>query len=517
MKSRYLLIAFLFAGISLHAQTKTYEPDTIPHPEVSVTEHSAKIGAGTVDYTARAGTFVVTDNENKPWALMGFTSYTKGHNRDSKTTTSTSAGASIIDGTRPIVFAYNGGPGSASYPLHMGILGPRRVVVADTAFTANSPYEIVDNQYSILDVADLVMIDPMGTGLSLPMGKHEFKEFWGVDGDIQSLSAFIKQFLIQNGRLNSPKYLLGESYGTFRNAGVMNNLQEDGIAMNGVVMVSAVFNLTSLIFPNDYDLSYLVHFPTYAATAWYHNKLKTKPENFEAFLDEVRIFTRDEYSVALMKGDQLTKSEKDNMAQKLSDYSGLSKEYWLKADLRVKAGEYFAELLRDEGETVGRLDSRFTGINPDLLSQESYDDPFMASIVPPLSTAFLNYFYQELGVRKTLNYKPSASVIKGWTWNWDHDGNTSWGTRSSITTSHDLASALNHNPKTKMLIFNGYFDLGTPFYGVEYTIDHLDLRPEIKANISMKYFEAGHMMYVEKNSMKQFKDDLVAFINSTHN
>ncbi len=165
---------------------------------------------------------------------------------------------------------------------------------------------------------------------------------------------------------------------------------------------------------------------------------------------KVHVFTRDECSVALMNGDQLTKPEKDEMAQRLSDYSGLSKEYWLRADLRVNAGEYFAELLRDKGETVGRLDSRFTGINPDLLSQESYDDPCMASIVPPLSTAFLNYFYQKLGIRKTLNYKPSARVIDGWTWNWDHNGNTSWGTRSSITTSPDLASAMNHNPNTKV-------------------------------------------------------------------
>lgn len=470
-------------------------------PEVSITKQSVKIGGQTMELTVKAGTMELRDNQNEAIALFGFTSYTKKN----------------ASSTRPIIFAFNGGPGSSSFWLHMGVLGPKRIVVKDPEFTPGAPYTLENNEYSILDKADLVMIDPVGTGLSVPVGKAKFEDFWGVDQDISSISNFIRQYLIENGRLNSPKYLLGESYGTFRNAGIMAYLQDEGIAMNGVIMVSAVFDLFSLFFAPGNDMPYIVHFPTYAATAWYHNKVVDKGESLEAFLEEVRTFTEDEYAPALFKGDKLTKTEKAAIAKKLADYSGLSADYWIKADLRVKNGEYFAELLRDEGELVGRLDSRFRGTTLDGIAQNGMYDPQSKAISPAYITGFLDYFYNELKVNRKLHYQTSASGRKGFKWDWKHKGNMRWGTQAAVNTSDDMARTMIQNPNVKVLILNGYYDIATVFYGVEYTIDHLGLPPEIKENIIMKYYEAGHMMYTHQPSLEKFKKDVSEFIDMTSN
>jgi carboxypeptidase C (cathepsin A) len=477
--------------------------DTIPQAEVFTTMQSVNIDGKTFYLTAQAGTFEVRDEQNKPIALMGHTFYSKGDKRESTTR------------RRPIVFAYNGGPGSSSYWLHMGILGPRRIVVNDPDYTPAAPYQVVNNNFSILDVADLVMIDPVGTGLSVPVGKSEFKDFWGVDQDIRSLALFIRQFLIANDRMNSPKYLLGESYGTFRNAGLMNRLLKDGIALNGVVMVSAVFDLRTLLFPPDDDLPYVVHFPTYAATAWYHDMIPDKPEDIHVFLDEVRKFTEEEYTPALFRGDRLPPGEKEEMAAKLARYTGTGPEYWLKANLRVTNGEFFAEFLRDKGEIVGRLDSRFTGINQDLLSQDGDHDPQSSAISPAYTAGFLDYLHRELKVDKSLHYATSAYEREGFKWDWKHEGNDRWGTQAAINTGPDLAEAMSRDPNVKVLILNGIYDIATVFYGVEYSINHLGLTPQIKDNIIMKYYEAGHMMYTHPPSMMQFKRDVADFIRDT--
>ena len=249
-------------------------------------------------------------------ALFGYTSYIKEGAKNN----------------RPIVFAYNGGPGSSSFWLHMGVLGPRRIVVNDPEYTPAAPYQIVNNDYSILNIADLVMIDPVGTGLSVPIGAHEFDDFWGIDQDIRTISLFITQYLIEQNRMNSPKFLLGESYGTFRNAGIMDHMLNLGMAMNGVIMVSAVFDLITLIFPPDDDLPYIMHFPTYAASAWYHNQIPKKEPILEKFIDEIRNFTENSYAPALFKGDRISLKQKNSMADKLSQYTGLSKDYWFKSN-----------------------------------------------------------------------------------------------------------------------------------------------------------------------------------------
>ncbi|HMQ06637.1 MAG TPA: hypothetical protein PKC30_05010 [Saprospiraceae bacterium] len=465
-----------------------------------VSQGNVTIDGRNISYTARAGTLELRDDQNKPVAYFGFTSYMVNDGKDK---------------TRPILFAYNGGPGSSSFWLHMGILGPRRVVVNDPDFTPASPYSVESNPYSILDMADLVMMDPVGTGLSIPAGEKEFKDFWGVDQDIWSISLFIKQFLIQNGRMNSPKFLLGESYGTFRNAGVMENLLRWGVAMNGVIMVSAVFDLRTLIFPPGEDLSYIVHFPTYAATSWYHNKVKDKKENLEEFIDEVRNFTEVEYVPALFKGNRLSANEKQYMASRLASYTGIGDDFWMKANLRVTAGEYFQELMREEGKTVGRLDSRYLGVNQDLLNRTAEYDPQSLAISPAYISGFLDYFYGELGVDRKLHYQTSAGSRSGFRWDWSHTGNQRWNTQAAISTAEDMARAMTRDPNMKVLIMNGYYDLATVFYGVEYTLDHLKMPPEIRENIQMTYYEAGHMMYTHYPSLVQCKEDLKEFILKT--
>lgn len=492
MKIFLTLCLSLTLGLLMAQEAPLNQPDA----EVATSRQQVEIDGKTIQLIAISGTYKLRDEANNPLALFGYTSYMK-------------EGAKK---TRPIVFAFNGGPGSSSFWLHMGVLGPKRITVNDPDYTAAAPYQIVNNNYSILDIADLVMIDPVGTGLSVPLGAHTFDEFWGVDQDIRSISLFITQYLIEQGRMNSPKFLLGESYGTFRNAGIMDHMLNQGIAMNGVIMVSAVFDLRTLIFPPDDDIPYLMHFPTYAASAWYHNQIPDKEPNLEKFIDEIRSFTENSYAPALFKGDRISSEQKNTVAGQLAKYTGLSKEYWLKSNLKVAGSEYFAEALRSKGLVIGRLDSRYTGINQDLISQFGSHDPQSAAISPAYITGFLDYFHNTLGVRKDLQYTITAGRREGFEWDWYHKGNERWNTQAAINTAPDMARALSRDPNMKVLILNGYYDIATVFYGVEYTIDHLGLTPEIRDNIIMKYYEAGHMMYTHHPSLIKFKEDVGSFI-----
>ncbi len=492
------LIAILFFPLALFAQVKS---DTIPKGEVSTTSHSVKIDGKIITYKAVAGTMQLRNSEDQPIALHGFTAYIKDGTTDVK--------------TRPISFVFNGGPGSSSIWLHMGVIGPRRVVVNDPGFTPAAPYTLEDNGSSLLDVTDIVMMDPIGTGLSHAIGKAKNKDFWGVDQDIKGISQFIKQFVTEYDRWNSPKYLVGESYGTFRNAGVVDYLQESmGMAMNGVVMVSAVFDLRTLVFAQGDDISYVMNLPTYAATAWYHNKVPNKPASLEAYLNEARIFSKTEYTLALMEGDGLSGASREKILDRLAYFTGLSKAYLDKTNLRVSEPEFTEELLRAERKTVGRLDSRFTGINQDALSQFSQWDPQSSSISPGYTALFMDYYYNTLKVNKANSYHVSAYSRQGFDWDWKHAKNGG-GFPTPPNTGTDLAEAMSRNPHLKVLILNGLYDLATPFYGVEYSIDHMELEKEIKANIIMKYFEAGHMMYTHRPSLELFKKETADFILKT--
>ena len=501
MKKPILLFyVFLLFSLHLFAQEKPTDKP-IPEGEIFTSTQTVKINGTTHSLKTRAGTLQLRDENNEPIALHGFTAYFK-EDGPSK---------------RPIIFSFNGGPGSSSYWLHMGVMGPKRIVVNDPGYTKAAPYELVNNDYSILDVADVVMMDPIGTGLSMPIGKAEGKDFWGVDQDIRATSLFIIQFLKEYDRFQSPKYLLGESYGTFRNAGVMSYLLGKGIALNGVVMVSSVFDIRSLAFPVQESTSYLVHFPSYAATAWYHDKISNKNPNLESFVDEVRKFTEEEYLPALFKGGRLSDDERNGIAEKMEKYTGISKEIWKRNNLRMTASEFFNEVLREDGKTVGRLDSRFIGINPFSQNQNAITDPQSDAISPAYTTGFLDYLHRDLGVSKKLTYKTSAYASPGFKWDWSHQGNEGWGSMISINTAIDMADAMNKDPNVKVLLMNGYYDLATVFYGVEHSIDQMNLRPEIRQNIIMTYYEGGHMFYTHLPSLQKFKKDLADFIKDTTN
>ena len=500
MKNYFFIPVFAFFVVVSFAQEKPKEK-LLPKGEVFSSTQSVTIKGKTITLATETGTVQLRDENDKPIALFGFTYYKKtGSNKN-----------------RPVVFAFNGGPLSASFWLHFGILGPKRIEINDPSYTKPAPFKVVNNEFSLLDKADLVMIDPVGVGFSKPIGDSKWEDFWGVDQDIRSIGLFIEQFLIRSNAMNSPKYLLGESYGTFRNAGLVKHLQDKGITMNGVIMVSAVFELQHLLFGPGDDVSYLIHFPTYAATAWYYDKVKSKGESLESFLNTVRAFTQNEYAPALLKGDQMSMVEKDAIAQKLADFSGLGKAYWLKADLRVTNGEFFQELLRDKGLTVGRLDSRFSGISEDLLAQTAFTDPQSDAISPPYISAFKNYLYNDLNVRKDLTYTTSAGGRPNFKWDWNHGGNVIWNAQVAVSTLPDLTMAMKRNPNLKILILNGYYDIATVFYGVEHSINHMGLDTDLKKNIIMKYYEAGHMMYTHRPSMEKFKRDVDAFIDETKN
>ena len=499
MKFKFLIVAFLTINLSFAQQKEATIEEVDPKAQVFESKHSVTIDGKTINLNAKAGTMELKDENNKPIALFGFTAYFKEN----------------PEKNRPIIFAYNGGPGSSSYWLHMGIMGPKRIVVDDPNYNQPAPYQLVNNEFSILDVADVVMMDPVGTGLSIPIGESTGKDFWGVDQDIRSVSLFIMQFLKEHNRLNSPKYILGESYGTFRNAGVMNYLLGNGYGLNGVIMVSAVFDLRTLFFAPNEDMSYVVYLPAMAATSWYHNKVANKGKDLPSFVQEVREFTENDYMPALFKGNTLTIAERSRIAGKLQEYTGVSSEIWERADLKLMAGEYFQELLRKEGKTVGRLDSRYSGINKDPMSMDSFTDPQSDAISPAYTMGFLDYFHGALNVSKDLNYSTSAYSKEGFKWDWKHKGTDSWGADASVTTLPDMENALSKDPNVKILIMNGYYDLATVFYGVEHSIAHLNIPKSASDRIIMTYYEAGHMMYTDLPSAKLFREDLKNFIQDT--
>lgn len=501
-KKLFFHLLFIIIVNHLFSQSSPFElPDSLTQKAYkSVTRHTVKIGGASVSYTATAGTLVLKNEKDSVVAIFGYTAYTReGYPDASK---------------RPVMFAYNGGPGSSSMWLHMGALGPRRVVVNDPSNNPPPPYSIVDNEYSLIDITDLVMIDPIGTGLSHAVNKASSKDFWGVDEDIKSVSQFIKQYVTDNSRWNSPKFLLGESYGTFRSAGVANYLQNEmGMAMNGVVLVSVVLDLRTLTFQSGDDISYVLHLPSYAATAWYHNKLANKTAMLEPFLTEVRNYAVGDYAAALAKGASLSDAEKANVVAKLSAYTGLSKDYLMKGNLRINEPQFTEELLRDSSLTVGRLDARYKGINQDLLGEFAYIDPQSDQISPAFIAAFSNYYYDELKVNKALNYHTSAYSASGFSWNWSRGG-AGTSDPSTPNTATDLAGAMSKNPNLKILVLNGYYDLATPFFATEYTFNHMGLEKKVQANISMKYYEAGHMMYINPKVIPQFKKDIADFVGS---
>lgn len=476
-----------------------------PRPEQSVTQHRIVIGGAAIDYTATAGTLIVRNEKDEPRASIGYFAYIRKDVAD--------------PGRRPITFAYNGGPGSSSIWLHMGALGPRRVVTADATVTPPPPYTVVDNVYSILDRTDLVMIDPVGTGYSKAVGEAKDEDFWSVDADIASVSQFIEQYITDSGRWNSPKFLLGESYGTTRSAGVVDYLQtNESMAFNGVILVSMATDLDaildSLLEGARYQqLSFPLYLPSYAAVAWYHGALPDRPAELAPFLDEVRAFALGDYEHALTLGNNLPETERQAIVERLHRYTGLSPEYLDRADLRVGVVQFAKELLRDRRAMVGILDGRFLGASLNPLGEKAELDAMDSATVPAFVAAFLDYVHRDLAFGQGRTYAIQAEVDKSWDFRHKIEGSEL--PQPMVNTGVDLAHAMNCNPGLRVLVLQGIFDLGSPLLASEYMVSHLELPREFRSHVAIEYYDAGHMMYLHEPSLQKFKTDVGAFVGKT--
>jgi carboxypeptidase C (cathepsin A) len=488
-------------------------------PEEVRSNATLRVGLGVIPYDAVAGTIVV---HPKGWDDAPVPDKAKPNNPDAEASMFFVAyfRRGSNPSSRPITFLYNGGPGSSTVWLHMGAFGPRRVVTADDRHTPAAPYKVVDNAYSLLDASDLVFIDAPGTGFSRIAGKDKEKNFYGVDPDAHAFTQFIKQFLSRYGRWNSPKYLFGESYGTTRSAVVVNKLAtEEDIDFNGVILLSQILNFD--LSPDQPDLSpgvdvpYQLALPTYAATAWYHNKLPGKrPDDLVAFVRQVERFAMGEYARALSTGNSLSNKERMAIAGKLHAYTGLPVSYILKANLRIDGGEFEQTLQGDL--TTGRLDTRFSGPSMDPLSKEADYDPQSAAISSAYVSAFNEYARAALKYGQGKMFKPEAELWRDWNFQHKPPGAERL-LQSGTNVMPDLATAMKYNPGLKVLLTGGYFDLATPYYEGWFEMHHLLIPQSLQGNIEYQYYPSGHMVYAHEESLKELHDRVADFIRRTSN
>lgn len=499
-----------------------------PKPIFAATETrstgSVTVGGQKIGYTAIAGTLVV---HAKGWQDTEAVEATAGAS-SAKDDDKPAAEASMFftyyakDGVRaadrPITFAFNGGPGSATLWLHMGAFGPQRVVTSDTRHTPGAPYATVNNDESLLDASDIVFIDMPGAGFSRIAGKDKDKAFYGVDQDIHAFAEFITQFLSKYGRWNSPKYLFGESYGTTRAAGLALALQQRSVDLNGVILLSNILNWD--LMPDDpqanpsVDLPYVVALPTYAATAWYHNRIANRPAELRPFLDQVEAFATGDYLAALTRGNDLSAPERQAMAERLAGYTGLSVAYLLKTNLRIEYGAFQKELLGDRDLTVGTLDTRFAGATLDPLSKVASYDPQGAALEGAYVAAFNAYARDALHYRTDMAFKPSIPVYESW----DYKHQPPGAGRALIALPNmlpDLAAAMKQNPEMKVMVNGGYYDVSTPYFEGRYEMRHLPIPANLAANVEYKYYESGHMVYVHGPSLKALHANVADFIRRT--
>jgi carboxypeptidase C (cathepsin A) len=500
-------------------------------PESKSSSGSVTIGGQVISYQSVAGTLIVhpkdwDDVPRDPKSEKEGAASADGEPKNP------SAEASMFyvaymkngDGSRPVTFLYNGGPGSATVWLHMGAFGPKRIVTASDAHTPAAPYSLVNNAWSLLDVTDLVFIDAPGTGFSRIAGKDKEKAFFGVDQDAYAFAEFISQFLSKYGRWNSPKFLFGESYGTPRSAVLINQLQaERSIDFNGVILLSQILNFD--LSPDrpagnpGIDLPYETVLPTYAATAWYHHKLPAEHPDLRALLGEVERFAMGDYAHALALGSELGAAERDAIAQKLHQYTGLPVDYILKADLRIDGGEFRQTLQGDNGMTTGRLDSRFSGPDIDPLAQRADYDPQSAALSSAYVSMFNDYVRKDLHYGEGRAFKPSIPTFR--TWNFQHQLPGQSGqppsSRQGSNVMPDLANAMKINPNLRVQLHAGYFDLATPYYQGVYEMHHLPIPADLQSHIEYAFYDSGHMVYAKDDSLKALHDNTAAFIRRTSN
>jgi carboxypeptidase C (cathepsin A) len=527
MAALMILVPVLPAGL-VHAQTKdeatASKADATKaeqfKPEQQASKGSVTVGGTVVNYDAYAGTLVVhpkgwddvpqnTDKDDKSQpaeASMFYVAYFKTESQNTQ---------------RPVTFLYNGGPGSSTVWLHMGAFGPRRVVTADDSHTPAAPYSVVNNDFSLLDVSDLVFVDAPGTGFSRIAGKDREKAFYGVDADAQAFADFITQFLGKYGRWNSPKYMFGESYGTTRSAVLSNVLEtERDVDFNGVILLSQILNFDFSAddpeFNPGVELPYQLALPTYAASAWYHHKLPETHTELAPLLAEVEQFAMGEYAQALAAGSTLTAEQRHAIAAKLRQYTGLPVEYIEKANLRISGGEFEKNLQDESNLTTGRLDTRFSGPTFDPLSKEAEYDPQSAAISSAYVSAFNDYVRKELKFGENRVFKPEIEIWRSWNFLHQPPG-APLPLPLATNVMPDLAVAMKYNPDLKVMLNAGYFDLATPFYEGVYEMQHLPIPASLQSNVEFKFYESGHMVYAHQASLKALHDNVAAFIVKTQN
>ncbi len=475
---------------------QTTAPETsAPVAEPIVKQHSVKAGGKNLNYTTTTGLMPIKDEEGNTKLNLFFVAYT----------------LDVVDDStkRPITFVYNGGPGSSTIWLHMGGLAPKRVVMKDDGGMPKPPFELVDNEHTWLTETDLVFVDPVDTGFSRATKPEYADEAKGVKGDIASVGEFIRMYLVRNARWQSPIFLSGESYGTFRSAGLAGYLIDRGVALNGIVLISSILNMQTARFTLGNDLPYQLFVPTYAATAWYHQKIDKglRKKSIRAYLDEVEAWVEDEYVQALSLGDRLDAKRAEAIAEKLAGYTGLSVEYVKASNLRINIHQFCKELKRDEKRHVGRLDSRFESWDKDGVDDVPEFDPSMNAIIPPFGSVLQPYIRQELGYESDVEYH----IIRGFGPKWNNGG----ASQGYADTSDDLRAAFAKNPYMKVFVASGYYDLATPYYATEYTFSHMNLDPSVRGNVQIEEYETGHMVYTELASLIRLNDDCKKFIRES--
>jgi len=474
---------------------KAAEPDRpIPPPIVSVTRHVGTFAGVRVPYVATASETYLKADDGTPKAAIFSVSYVKEPR----------------DPSRPVVFLYNGGPGSGSVWLQMGAFGPKRVAIpSDARDDGAPPYPILDNPDSLLDVADIVFIDPVGTGFSHPLGKTEGKEYWGVTADAKSVSQFIRLWLNDNGRWNSPKFIGGESYGTTRSAALVNQLEGayNDVSLNGIILMSTILDFSADIFAQGNEMPYIMYLPTMAATAWYHHKVANPPATVEEFVAEAKDFATGDYAVALLKGQRLQGEERARIRAKLARFTGLSEAYLERADLRVTDNRFYKELLRDRGQTVGRLDSRYLGKDYDQAGDRPDNDPSFYGIDGGYTAAINAYLRDDLGFRSDRSYQTIAGLGS---WDWELKDQGGEATYYKNVAPY-IGKAMRENAGLKVFVGAGYYDFATPLLGAEYSLSRTGFPTD---RIQFHYYHAGHMMYVHDEDRGKLARDIRAFIRS---
>ncbi len=509
MKYRYILAVMMAATALLRADDKpaastnaapaekktAAAKEKEPKDELSETTNTLSIHGVEVKYKATAGTLLIKDEEGKPHVSFFFIAYTSLEHTNRN--------------ERPLAFSFNGGPGSSSVWLHLGLLGPRRVYLKEDGGLPPPPFRLVNNEQSLLDQSDLVFIDPVSTGFTRALPGEDPAKYHGVDQDLRSVGDFIRLYTTRYDRWLSPKFLIGESYGTTRAAGLAGYLEHRyGMYLNGIALVSSVLDFSTISFNAGNDLPYIFYLPTETATAWFHKKLSADLQaDKKKALGEAEKFALGPYTLALTQGADLPAAQRASVVKELARLTGLSEDFIDRANLRVAAGEFSKELLRKERLTVGRYDSRVIGEDHDAVGQSPEYDPSYTSALGPFAATFNDYVRRELKFESDLPYEVLTGKVQPWDFNQARN--------QYLDIAENLREAMTHNPYLKVFVANGHYDLATPYLATRYTFDHIGLPPDLRSNVSMGYYEAGHMMYVDTPSRIALKEDLARFLRSS--